>query len=95
MLNENSKPEFILTMLASTLTFKYHITLVVACSFTFFKSKFVRNSPSEKNKKFTITKGAQKTCVNGFLPQIVNIQSFHKPKWSNEKTDNVTNKIIT
>ena len=82
-------------MLASTLTFKYHITLVVACSFTFFKSKFVRNSPSEKNKKFTITKGTQKTCVNGFLPQIVNIQSFHKPKWSNEKTDNVTKKIIT
>ena len=82
-------------MLVSTLVFKDYITLVVTCSFTFFKSKFVRNSPSEKNKKFTITKGAQKTCVNGLLPQIVNIQSFHKPKWSNEKTDNVTNKIIT
>ena len=82
-------------MLASTLAFKCYITLFVTFSFTFFKSKLVRNSPSEKNKKFTIMKGAQKTCVNGFLPQIVNIQSFHKPKWSNAKTDNVTNKMIT
>ena len=84
-----------IAILSSTLAFKDYITFVATCSFTFFKSKFVRNSPSEKNKKFTMMKGAQKRCVNGFLPQIVNIQSFHKPKWSNAKTDNVTNKIIT
>ena len=67
-------------MLASTLAFKDHITLVVTWSLTLFKSKLVRNNPSEKNKRFIIMKGAQKTCVNGFLPQIVNIQPFHKPK---------------